>query len=442
MWNGRALRLTPCPSPYRLAAPLAGRVGRYCSPTRIIERARLSRAYRARPTMARSATRPASGAAKQKSIASTLALLVFALHFFLPSAWAATAPNPITSLDGAWKLAIDPQNVGREQHWFDAPTSAAKPARVPWIIQDDFPAYHGVAWYWREFDAPANPHAGGRTLLRFWAVDYLGDVWLNGVHVGSHEGGETPFVIDVTDTVHPGARNHISVRVLNPDNTPIDGIVLNQTAHQAHVVPYSAGSAYDHGGITGSVEVMVAPAVRIEDLYAQPDPATGVIHVRANLRNASKGAARVHLHISVSGAAGGEGLIGSSADVQTQPGDTPYETDIKIDSPHLWDLNDPYLYHVGAVLRPESSNDEDERSVRCGFRDFRVEKGYFRLNGRRIFLRSTHTCNHFPVGLKLPPDPDMARRDLIDLKAMGFNMVRFIWGGAGAISLICAMRSA
>jgi len=40
---------------------------------------------------------------------------------------------------------------------------------------------------------------------------------------------------------------------------------------------------------------------------------------------------------------------------------------------------------------------------------------------------STHTCNHFPVGLKLPPDPDMARRDLLDLKVMGFNMIRFIW---------------
>ena len=73
---------------------------------------------------------------------------------------------------------------------------------------------------------------------------------------------------------------------------------------------------------------------------------------------------------------------------------------------------------------------DDERSVRCGFREFRFENGFFRLNGRRIFLRSTHTCNHFPVGLKLPPDPDMARRDLLDLKVMGFNMIRFIWGGA------------
>ena len=93
-------------------------------------------------------------------------------------------------------------------------------------------------------------------------------------------------------------------------------------------------------------------------------------------------------------------------------------------------MNDPFLYRVTARVTTAEPGSADERSVRCGFREFRFENGYFRLNGRRLFLRSTHTCNHFPVGLKLPPDPDMARRDLLDVKAMGFNMIRFIWGGA------------
>ena len=30
----------------------------------------------------------------------------------------------------------------------------------------------------------------------------------------------------------------------------------------------------------------------------------------------------------------------------------------------------------------------------------------------------------------LPTDPDLARRDLLDMKVMGFNAIRFIWGGA------------
>ncbi len=70
------------------------------------------------------------------------------------------------------------------------------------------------------------------------------------------------------------------------------------------------------------------------------------------------------------------------------------------------------------------------RSVRCGFRDFRFEDGHFRLNGRRIYLRCSHTGNCCPVGLELPVDPDWLRRDLINAKMMRFNAIRFIAGVA------------
>jgi hypothetical protein len=298
------------------------------------------------------------------------------------------------------------------------------PTKVPWIIQDAFPGYHGVAWYWRQFDAPTNPHAGGRYLLRFWAVDYLAEVWLNGTQVGQHEGGETPFVLDVTDAIRPGAKNLLAVRVLNPTHEPIDGIVLGETPKQARVIPYHAGAAFNHGGITGSVELLATPAVRVEDLFARADPKTGTIKIQANVRNAARTAARGRLEFTVAPAASGESLCVAVVERELAPGDTLVEAELQIDQPRLWELNDPFLYRVTARVG------DDERSVRCGFRDFRFENGFFRLNGRRIFLRSTHTCNHFPVGLKLPPDPDMARRDLLDLKVMGFNMIRFIWGGA------------
>ena len=119
----------------------------------------------------------------------------------------------VTPLDGQWLLATDPRNVGRDEKWYAAPRPDAKLTKVPWLIQDAFPGYHGVAWYWRNFDAPRNPHAQGRYLLRFWAVDYKADVWLNGKHIGEHEGGETPFVLDATDAIKPGKTNRIAVRV-------------------------------------------------------------------------------------------------------------------------------------------------------------------------------------------------------------------------------------
>jgi len=68
------------------------------------------------------------------------------------------------SLDGEWLLATDAKNVGRQERWFEKARPEAKRTKVPWIIQDAFPGYHGVAWYWRDFQAPANPHASGKYL--------------------------------------------------------------------------------------------------------------------------------------------------------------------------------------------------------------------------------------------------------------------------------------
>ena len=339
----------------------------------------------------------------------------------------AMAATTLCTLDGNdWQIATDPNNEGREAKWYTAPREEARLTKVPWIIQDAFPAYHGVAWYWCRFDAPANPHPDGRYLLRFWAVDYLAEIWLNGTPVGRHEGGETPFLLDVTDTIRSGkdSNNLLAVRVLNPTHERIDGMTLGEIPKQARVIPYRAGAAYNHGGITGSVELLATPAVRVEDLFALADPATGTIKIQANLRNAGKTATQGRLEFTIAPAASGETLHALAIERELAPGDTLVETEVKIEQPRLWQLNDPFLYRITA------STGDDERSVRCGFREFRFDDGFFQLNGRRILLRSTHTCNHFPVGLKLPPDPDMARRDLLDLKVMGFNMIRFIWGGA------------
>ena len=336
-------------------------------------------------------------------------------------------PTPILSLDGnQWQLATDPQNVGRDQKWFESPRSEAKQTRVPWVIQDAFPRYHGVAWYWRDFSAPVNPNPGGRYLLRFWAVDYLADVWCNGKHVGSHEGAETPFTLDATDAIKPGAVNRIAVRVLNPKYEPIDGLTLGIIPHRNKGIPYNSGASADLGGITDSVELVLTPAVRIDDLYVKPDWKTGILHCRATVHNAGKTLAKGRATFTVSGAAGGESLSPLVVQRDLGAGDTLVETDIGVSQWRLWELNDPYLYRV--TVRLDSEAGVSELSTRCGFRDFRFENGYFRLNGKRVFLKGSHTGNNFPVGLQVPDGPDFARRDLIYAKMSGFNCIRFIAG--------------
>ena len=336
--------------------------------------------------------------------------------------------SSVVLLDGnQWLLAPDPENLGRRQQWWNEPQPTAKQAKVPWIVQDTFSGFHGVAWYWHDFNAPENPHKQGRYLLRFWAVDYKTDVWVNGVYAGSHEGAEDPFVFDVTESIKPNQSNRIAVRVLNPLPHAIeDGIVLLETPHRVKHLD----SMRNISGIVESVELLVTAAVYVEDLFVLPDPQTGKINVQVNVRNTTDQAIKAKVACSVAPAAKGETLNHIAMEQQLNPGDTLLETQLEVDSHHLWNLNDPYLYRVTARAQTIGSYSFDEKSVQCGFRDFRFENGYFRLNGKRIFLRSAHTGNSCPIGFYTPHDPDLIRRDLINLKVMGFNAVRFISGVA------------
>jgi hypothetical protein len=339
--------------------------------------------------------------------------------------------SSVVSLDGdGWLLAIDPNNVGREEKWYNKPLEEARQTKVPWIIQDAFPGYHGVAWYWREFTPPDNRHTQGRYLLRFWAVDYKADVWLNGVHIGENEGGESPFVLDATSDIKPRQPNLLTVRVLNPTHEPIDGIVLNETPHRNKALPYTSGSAWDQGGIMDSVELVIVPAVRIDDLFSRCDWKTGIIRIQATVQNMLPNTVSARFEFSVAPASGGRTIQTVSLERKLSSGETTMETQLQVQNPRLWELNDPFLYRITASVCAEGYHSFDERSVRCGFRDFRFENGAFRLNGRRIYLRCSHTGNCCPIGLELPHDPDILRRDLINAKAMRFNAIRFIAGVA------------
>jgi len=338
------------------------------------------------------------------------------------------ASTAVLSLDGpGWLLAIDPNNAGREQKWCEKASGEARQIKCPSIIQDAFPGYHGVAWYWRDFLLPDNPRAEGRTLLRFWQVDYLADVWVNGIHVGRHEGGEDPFVLDITDAVKPGVSHLLAVRVLNPTREPIDGLSLSETPRRNKAYPPTAGSDYNYGGITDATELLLTPSVRIENLFVRPDPKTGRIRVQVNLRNAGKSVVTGKIGFSVAPAVGGETLDIAALDRDLPPGDTLVETELAVQKPQLWELNRPTLYRVSAQVGTSASASIDQQSTRCGFRDFRFEDGAFQLNGKRLFLKCSHSGCELPC-IRVPVEPDFLRRDLLNCKVMGFNAIRFIAG--------------
>jgi len=371
---------------------------------------------------------------KRASFAGQILLGIIGLAMILGSAAAtpcAAADMPLTtkviSLNGAWSLAVDPKNVGREEKWGEKALADAKDTKVPGVLQDTFPGYHGVVWYARDFTPPKNARVQGRYLLRFWQVDYLADVWLNGVSVGHHEGGEDPFVLDVTDVIKPETENRLVVRVLNPTDEGIDGFKLSQIPRRNKTSRPTPGADYNHGGITDAVDLLLAPAARVEDLFVRADWKTGKIRIQANVRNAGKTALKGHVAFSVSPATSGETLDGLLLDRELPPGDTRVEGELQVENWRLWELNDPCLYRVSACVMMDGSNALDEQSTRCGFRDFRFENGAFRLNGKRIFLKCSHSGCELPA-LRVAVDRDMLRKDIENCKVMGFNAIRFIAG--------------
>lgn len=323
-------------------------------------------------------------------------------------------------LDGAdWQIAQDPGNIGRAQEWWRGPRLDAVPTTVPGVIDGHFPDYRGVVWYWTEFEVPHNPHAGGRYLLSFADVDYLAEVWVNDVRIGAYEGAHEPFILDATAAVRPGAANRLSVRLLFPGDDPIDDIVLIETPHGCH----------SHwcvtGGIFDSVELLVVPAVRIADLFVRPDWRTGEIKIELTVHNAGDAPAAVSVAVAVAPACEGGTLDRTDAQATIPPGESRLELALAVAQPRLWQLNDPLLYRVTAQVA-SGVNAVSERSTRCGFRDFRFENGYFRLNGKRVFLKNSHLSVTVPPYAVQPLEPSLTRLDLLNMKCMGFNMVRFI----------------
>ena len=333
-------------------------------------------------------------------------------------------------LSGTWQIALDPRNEGREQHWYDQAGPEAVAAPVPGLIQDLFPNYHGVAWYWHRFtpELTGLRNLSGLDLAaeRLLAAlrrrsDYLGEVWLNGQYAGCCEGGETPFEFDVTKAIRLDADNLLAVRVLNPADTPIDGYVLKEVPHSNRTNSTKAGSSTNMGGITYPVTLRRVPAVYVADVFARPDLHTGRIAVTVTVCNSQDAAVPGTLILSVAPDQAGEIIASIEQAVELPAGLSEHELTVQVAQPRPWDLEDPYLYRVTVEVATEGSS-AHQHSVRCGFRELRVVDGYFTLNGRRIFLKSAHTGR----GL---------RRDMLNTKAAGFNMVRFIAGVADPAQL-------
>jgi hypothetical protein len=328
----------------------------------------------------------------------------------------------IKSLDGEWQSAPDLKDQGTTQKWFDPalfPTSAAKTIQVPGSVTEIWPAStwtkdaaKDVIWYLKTFSADVKPQANMRYYLRFGAVMQNCEVWLNGADLGSHVGNEDPFEFDVTKLLLIGKPNTVAVRASLWEAAPIA-----------------------LGGINQHVSIVVQPEVRIIDAFARPDAKAGQIRLDVTMENNTASPAQIDVNVALGEFKPARSLGSQGTTVTVPPGQTVTNIVLPVKQPHVWDLNDPFLYTLAVTSNWKPADGasvlHDTYSFRTGFRDFRVVDGYFYLNGRRIFLKSLHGNWYDPVAIQgTSRDMTWLGKDFPELKKAGFNMMRFLVSAA------------
>ena len=213
--------------------------------------------------------------------------------------------------------------------------------------------YDGLIWFQRKFTPRALQ--GGRAFLRFEAVNYRAYIYVNGKEVGRHEGGFTPFVVEVTEALRTG-ENRLSVGV---DST-----------HDAQTIPTPITDWDLYGGITRPVRLIYTPATFIDD---------ATVHLTSD--------GRIEGSVQVAGpqAAGQQVTvaIGKLASV-TVTTDARGSAGISFTAPAAlkrWSPESPALYDV------RFSSAGDSVRERIGFRTIAVRGSQILLNGKPVFLR-------------------------------------------------------
>ncbi|MGA2034726.1 MAG: glycoside hydrolase family 2 TIM barrel-domain containing protein [Thermoguttaceae bacterium] len=330
-----------------------------------------------------------------------------------PSVGPPVETTRVQSLDGAWQLVLDPKDAGKSQAWFKAgglPADGDRSIQVPGSIVEVDPGYEGVFWCGRSFTPSVAYSRDLRHYLRFGAVAYACDVWLNGTLLGSHEGAQSPFEFDVTKTLVPGKLNHLTLRITGP-----------------FVAVF--------GGINQHVTLVAQPVVRIQDVFAQGDFDAGRIRLHVALENKGDVPAELALEASYGEWKPRKNLGVVAAKTSVARGSAVTTLLIPIEKPHRWDLDDPFLYAIRLTSDwPAAGSPAARRDIYClrsGFRDFRIVDGYFHLNGKRIYLKSAHSNWYDPIAIYgTPRTMNYLSRDFALMKSAGFNMFRFIVAAA------------
>ena len=268
--------------------------------------------------------------------------------------------------------------------------------------------------YHRLFAPPAGE--GGRVLLHFGAVDYACAVQVNGHLAGGHRGGYWPFTLDITDLLNGTGRNSLWVAVQDPTG--------HGTQARGKQTLKPGGMFYPaQSGIWQTVWLERVPDNYIQTLTVTPDYDARTVTVRVHT---AKPGGAVNLWAMVR--AGG---VTIAEDWGSDEADQDGEVTLNISEEHFfpWSPDTPFLYDLTV-----GTNQGEEAGLDTVHSYFALRKwscapdahGVLRfcLNDKPILLNGLLDQGYWPEGLYTPPSDAAVERELSEVKALGFNLLR------------------
>ena len=311
------------------------------------------------------------------------------------------------NLNGVWSFTLASRDAAR-------PAAIDREILVPFAVES---ALSGVAetvtpdqavWYRRTFEVPQD-WRGRRTLLHFGAVDWEATVWVNGVELGTHRGGYTPFSFDATRALLPGDAQQLVVRVWDPTSTG------SQPRGKQLLEP--EGIWYTPvTGIWQTVWIEPVADLSITRLEPIPDIDAGTVTIHADLSGIDSG---LELRVRV---------LDGGTEVVSGRGPDPGELTLRVPAPKLWSPDSPHLYDLEVeLLRGGQVVDRVESYF--AMRKISMDRDAagdmrFQLNNEPLFHLGPLDQGWWPDGLYTAPTDEALAYDIEITKRLGFNMAR------------------
>ena len=332
------------------------------------------------------------------------------------------------SLSGAWQFAIDPDADGQAWGWAQPEfnDSGWLPVTVPhtWNVMPEYADYEGIAWYRRQLTLPPSA-ADAHLRLRFGGVFYLAQVWLNGVYLGQHEGGYTPFEFDVSGLARSGAANVLAVRVDN--RRAMDRLPAALATHWSY-------DWWHYGGIVREAALHLSSRAFIaqQRLVAVPAlvdvgrAATATLTTTITVTNASAQPLEGLLTGEIRDESGGPSVFTTTpATAVHLPAGASREITLSatLSDPLLWHFDHPHLYRWQATLRVMDGPILHTADETFGVRAIELRGARLYLNGEPVRLVGlTRHADSPEYGLAEPVTVMAA--DFADLKRLNAVLSR------------------